>query len=315
MNSWQFYSNIDKYKAKSISHAGFKQSVKNFTTGVNNMKNYGYYNKIDNFYGPGKSRYFYSKDEWDAYQREKDAMYQKAKDEVKYGKEIKADKEKYANVYKAQEAREKAIKEGTDSLRTQQSLRVKRMGDNTDEALNDFIADIKAYCSGSKEELEKITSKYNMHGEMNKYGYMDDPKWKKLYNAHIANYKSDDPGYSNARAEMTRIQNEYQAKRAQEMCQDIIRYVRENATPNNYYWIMNNPYVKKVLNGDIKTYDSLARMFRSLNADKAETWDNSKGITLYEDVLKEDVLKEEKLYEDILKEDILKEKKLKEKKI
>ena len=72
-----------------------------------------------------------------------------------------------------------------------------------------------------------------MQGEMNKYGYMDDPKWKKLYNAHVANYKSDDPGYSNARAEMTKIQNDYQAKRAQEMCWDIIRYIRNNATPNN----------------------------------------------------------------------------------
>ena len=321
MNSWQFYSNIDKYKANSMSHAGLK-SVSNLTTGLKNMKNYGYYNKIDNFYGPGKSRYFYSKDEWDAYQREKDAMYQKAKDEVKYGKEIKADKEKNPNVYKAQEAREKAIKEGTDSLRTQQSLQVKRIGNNTDEALNDFIGDIRAHCSGSKKELEEITNKYNLHGDMNKYGYMDDPEWKKLYNAHVANYHSDDPGYSNARAKMTEIQNNYQAKRAQEMCQDIIRYVRENATPNNYYWIMKNPYVQKVLNGDIKTYDSLARMFRSLNMDRAETWDNSKNIkswdkgeTLYEDILKEDILKEEKLYEDILKEDVLKEKKLKEKKI
>lgn len=71
MNSWQFYSKLQQYKDKStLSHAGLK-SVSNLTTGLKNMKNYGYYNKIDNFYGPGKSRYFYSKDEWDAYQDEK----------------------------------------------------------------------------------------------------------------------------------------------------------------------------------------------------------------------------------------------------
>lgn len=171
-----------------------------------------------------------------------------------------------------------------------------------------------------KKELDKIREKYSVTGEMSRNGYVRDPEWTKLYNAHVRNYHDDDPGYSNANATMTRIQNEYQAKRAQEMCQDIIRYVHENATPNNYYWIMKNPYVQKVLDGDIKTYNSLARMFRSLNADKAETWDNSKGITLYEDILKEDILKEDILKENILKEnilkeDVLKEKKLKEKKI
>ena len=299
MNSFEFYSKLQQYK-DTLSHASIPASYKKLATGLNNMKNYGYYNKIDNFYGPGKSRYFYSKDEWDAYQREKDAMYQKAKDEVKYGKEIKADKEKHANVYKAQEAREKAIKEGTDSLRTQQSLRVRSVGNNTDKVLNDFISDVKTYCSGDKNEFKEIISKYDMQGEMNKYGYMDDPKWKKLYNAHVANYKSDDTGYSNARAEMTKIQNDYQAKRAQEMCWDIIRYIRNNATPNNLYFIMRNPYVKKVLNGDIKTYDSLARMFRALNED------NSK---------EENIITENIITENILKENILKENELKENKI
>ena len=31
-----------------------------------------YYQKIDNFYGPGSHRYFYSKEEWDAYNNVKD---------------------------------------------------------------------------------------------------------------------------------------------------------------------------------------------------------------------------------------------------
>jgi len=42
-----------------------------------------FYQKIENFYGPGKSRYFYSKEEWDAYQDEKNKMYDKAKADVK----------------------------------------------------------------------------------------------------------------------------------------------------------------------------------------------------------------------------------------
>jgi len=283
MNSFEFYSKLQQYKDKStLSHASIPASYKKLATGLNNMKNYGYYNKIDNFYGPGKSRYFYSKDEWDAYQREKDALLNKARDEVKYGKEIKAAKEKNPNVYKAQEAREKAAKDGMNKIRTEQALQVYKVGNDTDKVLNDFLHSVKTYCSGDKKELDDIIQKYSVTGEMSHNNYVKDPEWKKLYNAHVANYHSDDPGYSNASATMTRIQNEYQAKRAQEMCQDIIRFVRENATPNNLYFIMKNPYVQKVLDGDIKTYDSLARMFRSLNADRAETWDNSKNIKTWD---------------------------------
>lgn len=75
MNIFDFNSNINLFKqrqdknelahygtkAKSISHAG-----------LNNMKNYNYYQKIDDFYGPGRPRYFYSKEEWDAYNSTKD---------------------------------------------------------------------------------------------------------------------------------------------------------------------------------------------------------------------------------------------------
>lgn len=316
MDRFSFYRNIDRYKSchnDSLEHAGIPTSYKKLATGLNNMKNYGYYNKIDNFYGPGKSRYFYTKEEWDAYQRQSDATLKKAKDEVKYAKEIKENKEKNSNVYEAQKAREQAEKKGTEKTRNEQSLRIHELGLNTDKVLDDFVQSVRTYCSGDKKELSKILSKYDVNGEMSHNNYVRDPEWQKLYNAHVRNYKSDDPGYSNANAKMQKIQNDYQEKRAREMCQDIIRFVRENATPNNLYFIMKNPYVKQVLNGDIKTYDSLARMFRSLNADQAKTWD--KGETLHEDILKEDILKEDILKEDILKEDILKEKKLKEKKI
>ena len=41
-----------------------------------------HYQKIENYYGPGKTRYFWSKEEWDAYQRKKEEMYQDAKADV-----------------------------------------------------------------------------------------------------------------------------------------------------------------------------------------------------------------------------------------
>ena len=70
----------EEYNEEFISHRG-------------DMK---FYQKIENYYGPGKSRYFYSKEEWDAYQDEKNKMYNKAKAEVK--------------VREAQAGREAAIK-------------------------------------------------------------------------------------------------------------------------------------------------------------------------------------------------------------
>ena len=50
MNRHDFYDNLNKYQ--SLSHAG----------------NYKYYQKIDQ--GNGNIRYFYTKEEWDAYQKE-----------------------------------------------------------------------------------------------------------------------------------------------------------------------------------------------------------------------------------------------------
>ena len=140
MNSWQFYSNIDKYKANSISHAGLK-SVSNLATGLKNMKNYGYYNKIDNFYGPGKSRYFYSKDEWDAYQNEKNKVYDKAKDDVRKRDEenIKKEMDKYKNVQQAQNARQQEEQKGSRAVKEQYIKKVNDKLDKSYEVYKDVL--------------------------------------------------------------------------------------------------------------------------------------------------------------------------------
>lgn len=65
MNGYEFYSRLISYKNNQLNclaHAGTSR-------GSNNTK---YYQKIDNFYGPGSHRYFYSKEEWDAYNNTKD---------------------------------------------------------------------------------------------------------------------------------------------------------------------------------------------------------------------------------------------------
>lgn len=65
MNRFEFYSNLNKFN--SLEHA---------TT------NYGkqHYAKIEKYYPDGRTRYFWSKDEWDAYQREEEG---KAQDKFK----------------------------------------------------------------------------------------------------------------------------------------------------------------------------------------------------------------------------------------
>ena len=59
MDKFTFYNNLSKFK--SLQHATYGPPA-----GTNK-----YYAKLDDFYGKGKPRYFYSKAEWDAYQKNK----------------------------------------------------------------------------------------------------------------------------------------------------------------------------------------------------------------------------------------------------
>ena len=98
MNNYDFYSNLQKYQENDIEHGiGSKlasglssayNSVKSYVTGSNKQNTRTtdfqptYYQKIDNAYGPGKARYFYSKEEWDAYQRELQGYHDKAQQDM-----------------------------------------------------------------------------------------------------------------------------------------------------------------------------------------------------------------------------------------
>lgn len=90
MNQYEFYTNFFKYR-------GRKEDLRHSSA-------YGdYYHKIDNYYGPGKSRYFETKDEYDAYLREQQKMYDKAKENVDT-----------KNTQTAQSGREAAIKNSSN---------------------------------------------------------------------------------------------------------------------------------------------------------------------------------------------------------
>ena len=73
MNQYEFYSNFFKYR-------GRKEDLQHAST-------YGdYYYKIENYYGPGKSRYFKDKDEYDAYVDAQEKQYNKTKEELTQNK-------------------------------------------------------------------------------------------------------------------------------------------------------------------------------------------------------------------------------------
>ena len=74
MNQYEFYSNFFKYKKKDseinkLEHAGWRAALSDVKDRLINHK---YYNKIE--LPSGKMRYFYSKEEWDAYQKEQDDL-------------------------------------------------------------------------------------------------------------------------------------------------------------------------------------------------------------------------------------------------
>lgn len=164
MTPYEYYSNLIKYKKKdvnsklydngSLSHAGVKSYANNLTNKINTMKNYGYYNKLDNFYGPGKARYFYTKDEWDAYQRENERLQDKAKQSVKKSNEERI--EKYGtNVEKAQLARRKEEEKATFKEREKQIQALKDKSSRNAKAVGNLIKFIQDAGGNTNEFIQK----------------------------------------------------------------------------------------------------------------------------------------------------------------
>ena len=170
MNNYEFYSNLQKYQENDIEHGiGSKITgainsgynwVKSKVTGQSDFQP-TYYQKIDNAYGPGKARYFYSKEEWDAYQRELRGYNEKAKEDVKLrnaqmsrnqGADIaakqRAAQEKYnrevsQNVRSAQSGREAAMRNSLNQQQAQKNLdnaRVREAQQGRDAAIKNALS-------------------------------------------------------------------------------------------------------------------------------------------------------------------------------
>lgn len=283
MDRFSFYRNIDRYKSchnDSLEHAGIPASYKKLATGLNNMKNYGYYNKIDNFYGPGKSRYFYSKEEWDAYQREKGKMLDKAKADVKARNEsIEASRPK-SNVEQAQYARQQAEKKGQKAIQREQQDAIDKRTNNSVKVVDDILDTISVYSHNkeTKNKIDELRKKYDLkaagYGD-GPYKYHQDEEYRKLMNPYVKGDKnilsSENINSDNDFNRMKQIEHEYSQKYYKDLMNDVKDIVHSD--PKDSEWLMwelmSRSSVKNAMNNSNEVYDEIIKALKELNISTA----------------------------------------------
>jgi len=148
MNQYEFYSNFFKYR-------GRKEDLQHAST-------YGdYYYKIENYYGPGNSRYFKTKDEYDAYVREQEKQYNKTKEELAQNKINKFTSGRDAAIKKSSNWKDSYIKdevkkqnETAKQLQGSSSTNAKGYGNEYQKYLNKGYSDTLPGAQRAKKEKE-----------------------------------------------------------------------------------------------------------------------------------------------------------------
>ena len=159
MNRIEFYNKLSKFREyHELTHAGVDRSNDSKTTislGKGNTSSSSsqrkkYYTKIDNYYSDGSARYFYSKDEYDAYLKQKadsknkwdEAVKQKKEEEAKKAEEEKRKAEEAAkqkaiqdNYRKNQEAAQKA--EAEKAAKAKENARIEANKSKWNEAVKE----------------------------------------------------------------------------------------------------------------------------------------------------------------------------------
>ena len=150
MNQYEFYSNFFKYR-------GRKEDLQH-------SSKYGdYYHKIENYYGPGKSRYFDTKDEYDAYLREQEKQYNKANAQNTINKftsgrdaAIKNSNNNYAAINTRNEQIAKEGTAGADRAKKEKENAEKRAKTPTEYTRKKFL---EANLSGREAAINKSAEK------------------------------------------------------------------------------------------------------------------------------------------------------------
>ena len=209
MNQYEFYSNFFKYR-------GRKEDLQHAST-------YGdYYYKIENYYGPGKSRYFKDKNEYDAYVDAQEKQYNKTKEELTQNKINKFTSSRDAAIKKSQNPKDlyiheqnEKLKETAKQLQGSSSSNAKGSGNEYQKYLNKGYSDTLPGAQRAKKEKENaekaaerskllkaaqggreaaINNSYKMTDEEIQEAFDKDKKWqeeqKKMNNPVYAAMKS-----------------------------------------------------------------------------------------------------------------------------
>jgi len=116
MDRYQMFDALKKYKEKQkdTKELNSMDSFMHAGTSYNHYQSNqpGYYAKLEDFWGKGKHRYFYTKAEWDAYNKNKQAAQNAGADRAAKEKENAAKK---TPVQQAQSGREAAIKQAQEN--------------------------------------------------------------------------------------------------------------------------------------------------------------------------------------------------------
>ena len=129
MNRYDFYDNLDKFK--SLQHSS----------------KYGdkYYTKLDNYYSDGSSRYFYTRQEWEAYQKDKGQDAWKKQQVQKKEAENRSGMTGYAEWKKNEDKKKKIEKQKKETIEKNKSAseheddRFKKPQQNTKVAEEDKL--------------------------------------------------------------------------------------------------------------------------------------------------------------------------------
>ena len=265
MNNYEFYSNLQKYQENDIEHGIGSKIVSGATSAYNWVKDKvsgksdfqpTYYQKIDNAYGPGKARYFYTKEEWDAYQREQAGYRQKAEQDVaarnaEMQRREQLQKQNYTNNRRAaeqagaqrafnessrgkmynnaQSSREAAMKAGQQS--TQQSqMQYKANKDN-------YANSVRQNINNHAEEERARKMKENAQNAVDAQRHAQAENYRKNMQANVSKYNAE---AQRAQKMKDNAQNEVQAQKDQKAAYregkaTVYLHGRDEAIKNSNY--------------------------------------------------------------------------------
>lgn len=161
MDRYQMFDALRKYKEKQDNKTELN-SMDSFMHAGTSYNHYqsnqpGYYAKLEDFWGKGKHRYFYTKAEWDAYNRNKQAAQNAGADRAAKEKENAAKK---TPLEQAQSGREAAIKQAQENEKKRKEEEALKAARQAEEERKNRQAEVNKEAEQIKAEREAKRKAY-----------------------------------------------------------------------------------------------------------------------------------------------------------